>query len=40
MLEEANMNPANLKKLSEKLSKFGETVNQVKDITHVSGSYK
>lgn len=36
MLEEANMNPANIKKLSENFSKFGETVNQVKDISSVA----
>ena len=36
MLEEAEMNPANLRKLSENFSKFGETVNQVKDITNVT----
>lgn len=38
MLDEANLNPANLKKLSENFSKFGETVNQVKDITHVAAA--
>ena len=38
MLEEANMNPANIKKLSDNFMKFGETVNQVKDITHVTAA--
>ena len=38
MLEEANMNPANIKKLSESFTKFGESVNQVKDITHVTAA--
>lgn len=38
MLEEANMNPANIKKLSENFQKFGETVNQVKDISHVTAA--
>lgn len=36
MLDEANLNPANLKKLSENFTKFGETVNQVKDIANVT----
>jgi gliding motility-associated protein GldL len=35
MLEEANMNPANIKKLSENFQRFGETVAQVKDVTNV-----
>lgn len=38
MLEEANMNPANIRKLSENFQKFGETVNQVKDISHVTAA--
>lgn len=38
MLEEANMNPANLKKLSDNFTKFGETVNQIKDISHVTSA--
>jgi gliding motility-associated protein GldL len=38
MLEEANMNPTNLKKLNENFQRFGETVNQVKDITHVAAA--
>jgi gliding motility-associated protein GldL len=38
MLEEANMNPANLKRLNDNFQKFGESVNQVKDITHVAAA--
>ena len=38
MLDEADLNPANLKKLSENFSKFGETVNQVKDIANVTAA--
>ncbi len=38
MMEEANMNPANLKRLNDNFQKFGETVNQVKDITHVTAA--
>ncbi len=38
MLEEANMNPANIKKLSENFQKFGETVNQVKDFSHMTAA--
>lgn len=38
MLEEANMNPANIRKLSENFQRFGETVNQVKDITHMAAA--
>jgi gliding motility-associated protein GldL len=34
MLDEADLNPANLKKLSENFAKFGETVNQVKVATN------
>ncbi len=36
MLDEVNLNPANLKKLSENFTKFGETVDQVKDIANVT----
>lgn len=32
------MNPANLKRLNDNFVKFGETVNQVKDITHVTAA--
>lgn len=42
MLEEANLNPANLKRLSENFQSFNTTVNQMKDITDVTaatGSY-
>jgi gliding motility-associated protein GldL len=35
MLEEANLNPANIKKLGENFQRFGETVSQVKDVTNV-----
>ncbi len=38
MLEESNMNPANIKKLSDNFTKFGETVSQVKDISHVASA--
>lgn len=38
MLEDANMNPANLKKLNENFQRFGESVNQVKEITHVAAA--
>lgn len=42
MLEEANLNPANIKRLSENFQSFNNTVNQIKDITDVTaatGSY-
>ena len=42
LLEEANLNPANLKRLSENFQSFNNTVNQMKDITDVTaatGSY-
>lgn len=38
MLEEANINPANLKRLNENFQKFGETVNQVKDMTNMTNA--
>jgi gliding motility-associated protein GldL len=38
MLEDANMNPANLKRLNENFQRFGESVNQVKEITHVAAA--
>lgn len=38
MLEEANINPANLKRLNENFQKFGEIVNQVKDISNVTAA--
>jgi len=42
MLEDANLNPANLRRLNENFQKFGVTVEQMKDITDVTaatGSY-
>jgi len=42
MLEEANLNPANLKRLGDNFQSFNNTVNQMKDITDVTaatGSY-
>jgi len=42
MLDDANMNPANLKRLNDNFQKFGQTVEQMKDITDVTaatGSY-
>lgn len=38
MLEEANMNPANIKKLSENFQRFGDTVNQIKDVSNVAAA--
>jgi hypothetical protein len=38
MLEDANINPANLKRLNENFQRFGETVNQIKDITNVASA--
>jgi len=38
MLEEANLNPANLKRLSENFQRFGQTVEQMKDITDVTAA--
>lgn len=38
MLEEANLNPANLKRLNDNFQRFGETVTQIKDITHVAAA--
>lgn len=38
MLEEANINPANLKRLNDNFQKFGETVNQVKDMSHMANA--
>jgi gliding motility-associated protein GldL len=35
MLSDAEINPANLRKLNENFQKFGETVNQVKDVSNV-----
>ena len=36
MLEEANINPANLSRLNDNFQKFGQTVDQVKDISGVA----
>ncbi|MES2701388.1 MAG: gliding motility protein GldL [Bacteroidota bacterium] len=38
MMEEAQINPTNLKKLNENFQKFGATVDQVKDITGVTAA--
>lgn len=38
MLEEADINKPNLRRLSENFAKFGETVNQMKDLTDVTAS--
>jgi gliding motility-associated protein GldL len=42
MLEEAQINPANLRRLNDNFTRFGETVEQMRDITDVTaatGSY-
>ena len=38
MMEEAQITPANLKKLGDSFSSFGKTVEQIKDISNVSAS--
>ena len=38
MMEEAQLNPANLKRLSDNFQKFGHTVEQMKDITDVTSA--
>lgn len=38
MLEDANINPANLKRLNDNFQKFGETVNQVKDMSNMANA--
>lgn len=38
MMEEANINPANLRRLSDNFQKFGNTVEQMKDITDVTAA--
>ena len=38
MMEEAQINPANLKRLSDNFQKFGNTVEQMKDITEVTSA--
>jgi gliding motility-associated protein GldL len=36
MMEEAQINPANLRRLNENFQRFGQTVEQIKDISEVS----
>ena len=38
MLEEANITPANLKRLNENFSRFGQTVEDMRDITDVTAA--
>ena len=38
MLEDANINPANLKRLNENFSRFGQTVENMRDITDVTAA--
>ena len=38
MLEEAQINPANLRRLNENFTRFGQTVEQMKDITEVTAA--
>ena len=38
MMEEAQINPASLKRLNENFGKFGHTVEQMKDITNVASA--
>lgn len=38
MMEEAQINPANLKRLSDNFQRFGQTVEQMKDITEVTSA--
>ena len=38
MLEEAQINPANLRRLNENFTRFGATVEQMKDITDVTAA--
>jgi gliding motility-associated protein GldL len=38
MLEEANLNPANIRKLSDNFQRFGTVVEQVKDIADVASA--
>lgn len=38
MLEEANINAPNLQRLNDNFNKFGQTVNQMKDITDVAAA--
>lgn len=38
MLEEAEINPANLRRLNENFNRFGQTVEQMRDITDVAAA--
>jgi gliding motility-associated protein GldL len=38
MLEEAQINPANLRRLNDNFQRFGQTVEQMKDITEVTAA--
>jgi gliding motility-associated protein GldL len=38
MMEEAQITPASMKRLGENFSKFGQTVDQMKDITNITAS--
>lgn len=38
MLADADINPANLRRLNENFTKFGESVNQIKDVSNVVAS--
>ncbi len=38
MMEDAQINPANLKRLSDNFQRFGQTVEQMKDITEVTSA--
>jgi gliding motility-associated protein GldL len=38
MLADAEINPANLRRLNENFTKFGESVNQIKDVSNVVAS--
>lgn len=38
MLEDANINPANLRKLNESFQRFGQTVDQIKDMSEVTSA--
>ncbi len=38
MLDEANMDPANIKRLGENFQKFGKTVEQIRDISDVTAA--
>jgi len=38
MLEEAQLNPANLRRLNENFQRFGQTVDQIKDISNATAA--